>query len=398
MKLHNNLNRTINNLNLYYKVPASFDCWSVKKTESYCLVSYLTMLQIQFPKNQYFSLPSSKLKILFGRFYADGLKELRRLNYIERKSLCSQSGMYYSIQNKISASYKLKSNLIKSIKTNEFNLIPVSIKYKPPRPKNGRYSLEETSSNPKVLRTLKAYSGITVDSSWLEYFKTSDKHPATHSKYPNEPIAQHGVFIHSKIIVESILKKKISISSKPKSGRVFHPLICITSGIRKYFRKNRHNLINIDAKSFHPYLIASCIPDKIKREDYLNVVRGGFYEVFADENYSRDKIKVALQKYLSGKPTKDSKVLEISRWFEVNFPDVQLKMIELKKKKMTFQMCLQQLESSIFVDEVFMKADFWSLPMHDGLCVLQKDVDAACEFIGNACESRLGYRIPLESH
>jgi hypothetical protein len=398
MKLHNNLNRTINDLILYYKVPASFDCWSVKKSESYCLVSYLTMLQIQFPKIQYFSLPSNKLKNLFGRFYADGLKELRKLNYIERKSLCSQSGMYYSIQNKISASYKLKSNLIKSIKTNEFNLIPVSIKYKPPRPKNGRYSLEETSSNPKVLRTLKAYSGITVDSSWLEYFKTSDKHPATHSKYPNEPIAQHGVFIHSKIIVESILKKKISISSKPKSGRVFHPLICITSGIRKYFRKNRHNLINIDAKSFHPYLIASCIPDKIKREDYLNVVRGGFYEVFADENYSRDKIKVALQKYLSGKATKDSKVLEISRWFEVNFPDVQLKMKELKKKKMTFQMCLQQLESSIFVDEVFMKSEFWSLPMHDGLCVLQKDVDAACEFIGNACESRLGYRIPLASH
>jgi hypothetical protein len=198
--------------------------------------------------------------------------------------------------------------------------------------------------------------------------------------------------------VESILKKKISITSKPTSGRVFHPLICITSGIRKYFRKNRQNLVNIDAKSFHPYLIASCIPDITERERYLNVVRGGFYEVFEDANYSRDKIKVALQKYLSGKPIKDSKVLEISRWFEVNFSDVQLKMKELKKKKMTFQMYLQKLESSIFVDEVFMKSDFWCLPMHDGLCVLQKDVDAAREFIGNACESRLGYRIPLESH
>lgn len=398
MKLHIKTTCKINELNLFYKVPVSFECSSLKQPESRCLVSYLTMLQIQFPKNQYFSLPSSKLKNLFGRFYADGLKELRRLNYIERKSLCSQSGRYYSIQNKISASYKLESQLVKSIKSNEFNFIPVTIKYKPLKPKNGRYSLEMTSSNPKVLRTLKAYSGITVDLSWLEYFKTSDKHPATHSKYPNEPIAQHGVFIHTKCIVESVLNKRIGINAEAKSGRVFHPLIRITSGVRKYFRKNRHNLINIDAKSFHPYLIASCIPDKIKREDYLNVVRRGFYEVFADENYSRDKIKVALQKYLSGKPTKDSKVLEISRWFEVNFPDVQLKMNELKKKKMTFQMCLQQLESSIFVDEVFMKADFWSLPMHDGLCVLQKDVDAACEFIGNACESRLGYRIPLESH
>jgi len=398
MKLQNKITGKMFELKLYYKVPVSFDCCSVKESESCSLVSYLTMLQIQFPKNKYFSLPSIRLKNIFGRFYACGLNELRKLNYIERKSLCSQSGRYYSIQSKISASYKLEYKLIKSIRSNEFNFIPVSVKYKPPRPKNGRYCLEQETDNPNVLKTLKAYAGITVDSSWLEYFKTCDKHPATHSKYPNEPIAQHGVFIHSKIIVESILKKKISITSKPTSGRVFHPLICITSGVRKYFRKNRQNLVNIDAKSFHPYLIASCISDITERERYLNVVRGGFYEVFEDANYSRDKIKVALQKYLSGKPIKDSKVLEISRWFEVNFSDVQLKMKELKKEKMTFQMYLQKLESSIFVDEVFMKSDFWCLPMHDGLCVLQKDVDAAREFIGNACEFRLGYRIPLESH
>ena len=70
----------------------------------------------------------------------------------------------------------------------------------------------------------------------------------------------------------------------------------------------------------------------------------------------------------------------------------------LKKKKTTFQMYLQKLEASIFVDDVFMKSNFWCLAMHDGLCVLRDDVDVASEFIGRACECRLGYRIPLESH
>ena len=235
-----------------------------------------------------------------------------------------------------------------------------------------------------------------MDSSWLNYFHTDECFPSNHPKYPNEPLAQHGVFIHSRYIVESMLNKKICINTKSRCKRVFHPLILITRGVRKYFRKNGQNLVNIDAKSFHPFLIASCIGDKEKREAYLDIVRGGFYEIFADENYSRDMIKVSLQKYLSGRPTNDSKVLEIGRWYEENFPDVPLKMMELKSKRKKFQMYLQQLEASIFVDDVFMKVPFFSLPMHDGLCVLQKDVDAACGLIDRACESRLGYCITLE--
>jgi hypothetical protein len=173
-------------------------------------------------------------------------------------------------------------------------------------------------------------------------------------------------------------------------------LIRITRGVRKYFRKNGQNLVNIDAESFHPYLIASCIADINQRERYLDIVRGGFYEIFVDESYSRDKIKVSLQKYLSGRPTKDPKVLEIGRWYEEKFPDVPLKMKELKSKRKKFQMYLQQLESSIFVDEVFMKAGFCSLPLHDGLAVLQEDVRNAVDFINAAFDKQLGYRIPLK--
>jgi len=398
MKQNINIKHKLHHLNLFYKIPFCVETSLLNQNESLPLLSYVTLNQILYPQKRYFTLPSRKLKSIFGRNYIRGVNELKYLKYIERKVICSLSGWYFSIKENLATSYKLESNLLKSVKSHKFKFIAVSIKYKLPLPKNGRYCLEIPSKNPKVLKLLKSYSGITVDSSWLEYFKTSELYPDTHPKYPNEPIAQHGVFIHTKCIVESVLNKRIGISSESKSGRAFHPLIRITRGVRKYFRKNGQPLVNIDAKSFHPYLIASCIEDINDRHRYLDIVRGGFYEIFVDESHSREMIKVALQKYLSGRPTKDSKVLEIGRWYEENFPDVPLKMMELKSKRKKFQMYLQQLEASIFVDDVFIKSDFWNLPAHDGLCVLEKDKTAAIELINKACENRLGYRIPLESH
>jgi hypothetical protein len=71
-------------------------------------------------------------------------------------------------------------------------------------------------------------------------------------------------------------------------------------------------------------------------------------------------------------------------------------MKDLIRAGKTFQMTLQQLESSIYVDEVFMKGDFWSLPLHDGLAVLQEDVRNAVDFINAAFDKQLGYRIPFK--
>jgi hypothetical protein len=384
--------------NLFYKIPSEVDTSILNHSLSLAILSFITLNHILYPFNTFHPIPSCFFKNYFGRDYAKALNELRYLKYIERKVICSHTGNYFSFRDKIAASYKLSGNLLKSIRSKNFKFIPVTIKYKPPASKNGRFCIKNKTKSPKSLKILDSYTGVSVDSSWLNYFHTDECFPSNHPKYPNEPLAQHGVFIHSRYIVESMLNKKICINTKSRCKRVFHPLILITRGVRKYFRKNGQNLVNIDAKSFHPFLIASCIGDKEKREEYLELVRNGFYEIFADENYSRDMIKVSLQKYLSGRPTNDSKVLEIGRWYEENFPDVPLKMMELKSKRKKFQMYLQQLEASIFVDEVFMKADFWCLPMHDGLCVLQKDVDAACGLIDRACESRLGYRIILESH
>jgi hypothetical protein len=387
-------------LNLYNQIP---DCViSLVYKESYEILSYLILCYKRqyrmVDADGYTLLTSVKLKEIFGYNYFRGLKELLEFGYIEWKVIECNTGkpLRYSKEMRKASSYRITRLVEKCIIGRRYRFIPVRTKYSIVKPKNGIFKLKYKSKNPKILKLLAAYSGISVDPSWLDVFKCDSYYPQDHYKYPAEPINKYSLFVHCRWIIENILNKTLMISAETESGRVFHAILELTKIIRPFIRKNGEKLVNIDAKSFHPFLIASFIADKDRREEYLAIVRKDFYEIFVDKNHPRDKIKVLLQKWLSGRKTKDPKVLEIGRWYEEKFPDVALKMKELKKKKTTFQMCLQQLESSIFVDEVFMKAGFWCLPMHDGLCVLQKDVEAARKFIDGACESRLGYRIPLD--
>jgi hypothetical protein len=385
---------------LYSKVPSILlDCGYKESLALFEFISYRSS-KARYSDGQGFVLCHSvKLKKLFGSNYSSGIKELENLNLIEPKWHFDEDGnrFKYCEDKGIASSYKITSFASNLIKEKQYHFVPNDFSYKIPKRKNGKFKLETESKNPKNLKLLDAYQGITIDPQWIDLFRYPKYFPPDHYKYPLEPIARTGFFYHSIGLVESILQKTIPVKTDSDCGRAFHPIIELSKILRPYIRKNGEKLINIDCKSFHPFLIASCIADLNDRNRYLALVRGGFYEIFIDESYSRDMNKVALQKYLSGRPTKDSKVLEIAQWYKANFPDVPLKMRELKKKRKTFQMYLQQLESRIFVDEVFMKAEFWCLPMHDGLSVLQMDVAAACELINRVCESRLGYSIQLES-
>jgi hypothetical protein len=397
------INRSLCNLklSLYSKVPLILFDFAFKESLALFEFIYYRSRKSGFCDiNGYVLCHSVVLKKLFGNNYSYGIDELLSLNLIEPKWYYDENGKQfkYSEDKGIACSYRITSSAADLLEKKQFQYVQKDYTYKIPRKKNGKIKLQTEYNDLKNLKLVDNYQGITIDPNWIDLFKNPMYFPPNHYKYPSEPIARTGFFFHSKGLIESILKKSINIKTDSECGRAFHPIIEMSKILRPYIRINGEKLVNIDAKSFHPHLIASFITDKIQREKYLGILKRGFYEEFVDKNHSRDKIKVLLQKWLSGRPTKDPKVLEIGRWYEDNFPDVALKMKELKKRKTTFQMCLQQIESSIFVAEVFMKADFWCLPMHDGLCVLQKDVDAACEFIGRACESRLGYRIPLESH
>jgi hypothetical protein len=389
--------KSIEKLCLYNKIPSFANSLKYKESwQIFELINYRSS-KARYTDNDGFILsPSIELKRLFGSNYSEGIRELVYWNLIEPKWYNDDNSSYkYSYDKGIACSYRI-SSVAKELLKKHFDYVENVFLYKIPKGKNGKFKLETPSCDPKNIKLLDSYQGISIEPDWLDIFRNLKHYPPDHYKYPSEPIARTGLFFHSKGLVESIIKKTIPVKTNSKCGRAFHPIIEMSKILRPYIRKNGEKLVNIDAKSFHPYLIASCISDINEREKYLDIVRGGFYEKFEDTNHSRDLIKVAFQKYLSGRPTLDSKVWEISRWFEAAFPEVPLKMIQLKKKRTTFQMYLQQLESRIFVDEVFMKAKFWCLPMHDGICLLERDIDAASDIIESACQLRLGYSIPVE--
>jgi hypothetical protein len=341
---------------------------------------------------------SGFLKNEFGNGYADSLHDLKLSGLIRFKWWMNSERMWvrYDPDNSVCTKYSLGGQALSKIYSNDFRFVPYRVKHTFCSPSKGRWKLKFGSSDTEKSRKIKEnYRGITVEPEWIEYFQSKEFHPPNHRKYPNEPISQYGCYLHSKYLIESILKKEISVKTEMECGRAFHPIIELPSCLRKYIRKNGKKIIEIDAESFHPYLIAHFIEGGYERNRYLECLRRGIYEQFVDSDFSRDKVKASYQKFLSGKLT-DSKSKEIQKWYELAFPDVILKMNELKRSGKTFQMTLQQLESSIFVDEVFMKAGFFSLPLHDGLAVLQEDVRNAVDFINAAFDKQLGYRIPLK--
>jgi hypothetical protein len=265
------------------------------------------------------------------------------------------------------------------------------------KPKRGRWKLKAgCPKNEKSKKILENYREITVDANWYEYFQSEGYNPPDHNSHPNEPVSQYGCYLHSMYLINSILKKEISVKSDKPCGRLFHPVVELPSSLRPYLQVRGERMVEIDAESFHPHLIACIIKDKCRRERYLDCVGKGIYELFVDSQYPRSKVKSSFQKFLAGKPT-DSKSKQVRNWYGAEYPEVTNKMKELKQQGITFQMHLQQLESSIFVDGVFMKSDFWCLPLHDGLAVLQEDTQKAEDLINAAFDELLGYRIPLKT-
>ena len=393
--------RSFVKLNLFSKFPEIKNEFEFKESLAiYDLITYRSRKAGYYNENGFVLCPSEELKKLYGDRYSYGIRELESLNLIEPLwHYDNETGESYKYDRDkgIATSYRITKYADNIVKNKHFQYIQNEFLYKVPKSRKGKFKLKTDSNNPKNIKLLESYQGISIDPDWIELFKNPRFFPPDHYKYPSEPIARSSFFYHAKGLIESIIRKEINVNTDSKCGRAFHPIILMSSVLRPFLRYNGQPLLTIDATAFHPNLIASCIKDKILREKYLDSVRAGFYENFRDSTHGRDSIKVAMQKFLSGKKTNDSKVLEIGKWFQDNFPDVSMKIKRLKNKGTTFQMYLQQLESRIFVDGVFMKASFWAVPLHDGLAVLEEDKTSAIEFINKVCESELGYSIPLKS-
>lgn len=347
-------------------------------------------------EDSYVVLPSKMLRQLYGRDYINALNELKERRLIECKRLDGEDAGYeYSIKNGIARSFRLKYGVEELFEKDGFAFESRKFTYKMPKLKTGPFSLKKKSKSPKALKLLENYKSISINPDWIKVFVSGKKYPSNHMHHPNEPMAQMGMFMHCSYFVESIYRKKIDVTTDSESLRAFHAVLMMSETIRKYVRVDGEVPVYIDAVSLHPYLIASYIQDKTQKERFLGYLKSDFYKRFTDDYNSRGRIKVLFQKYLSGKKLIDPKAIEIERWFQEEFPDIGKMREKLKKQKTTFQMRLQQLEASIFVDKVFMAFDKWSLPLHDGLMVKQENRAEAISLIRNACTEKLGYEIPL---
>jgi hypothetical protein len=397
MKIVENRNKTVS---LYCKIPCVCEAYLLKLEKTKQILCWFTQRTVdnfcKYDSDCFVLSPSVSLKTRFGKNYKNYLKELHDNNLLFRKSL--GNGMHFDKNLGIATSYKLSFSCLRAIYNKQFDFVPIESNYTLPKSRTGKWCLSKNSTkNPKSLKILDSYKGISVDSDWITVFQTDSKYPANHHKYPNQPLAQYGLFINAYSCVESIQSKTISVSCEGQSGRLNHTFLQMSGFVRGYVRKNGEKLVEIDAKSFHAFLLATCIKNESEKERYLSCVGNKFYEQFTDPHNSRDSVKVSYQRFVSGKIHRDRKAQEIRKWHEDNFPDIILKMNALKSEGKTCQMFLQQLESSIFVDRAFMRSDFFCLPMHDGLAVLQEDTKKAEDLINAAFDEQLGYRIPLDT-
>jgi hypothetical protein len=381
---------------MYYKVP--MDMKRLTFRIGYEIIDWLRhSVECSWcDENFYVVLPSNKMKKLYGNGYVDALNELVVRGIIECKELEGNGAWKnYDFKRGIARSFRLRKWVRDLFETTECVFEYRLYSYEMPKLKRGPFALKRKTDDPRALKLLEAYKSIDVKPEWIDVFVNGELYPSDHILHPNEPMSQSGIFLHCKYFVESIYGKKIDVKTDSECMRAFHAVLMMSEAVRKYVRVDRKIPVNIDAVSLHPYLIAHYIKDEAQRNRYLRYLKDDIYKLFANEQNSRGNIKVMFQKYLSGSKLYDPKAIEIERWFQENFPDVDKMRVRLKKHKTTFQMQLQQLEASIFVDKVFMGFDKWNLPMHDGLMVKEEDRDEAVALIKNACVEKLGYEIPL---
>jgi hypothetical protein len=118
-------------------------------------------------------------------------------------------------------------------------------------------------------------------------------------------------------------------------------------------------------------------------------------EYYEDYDEARDEVKRIFQIFL-GDENPRGKAMEISSWYAANFPEIIEEKNWLQEADETVQMTLQKKESDIFVKRIFTNADFWCLPIHDGIAVKPEDAERAAEFCARHIQEYLGFNIKVE--
>ena len=327
----------------------------------------------------------------FGYQYRMGMKQLRLLKIIYRVpyELADGTKCFYSIEHHLCYQYALSHECLQALRKRRFIEEESRIKIDLPPVSRAKRQIENgqglSSDDRKKIKN--NFTNLNCRQEWWRLFTNPKRKPSV------------GKILGLLRALKRLRSGKITASKSKKTGRLFHTVLSLPKEVRPFLRLKREKLCEIDAKSFHPYLLALFLPEE-KRNSYLKFLddlhkKGS--SIYGEFDEDEGIAKADFQRFLAGSQWGEGP-RNIRSWFSERYPEIVKKVDSFKgdPRNGTFQCELQSLEASIFVAGIFAHAPFWLIPLHDGILVKKADFDAAKKFCQDAIFEKLGYHIPLK--
>jgi hypothetical protein len=340
----------------------------------------------RIPETKWIAVSYNFLSSIFGNKTSPSkyLKELVDAGIVQFKKIGNST---YWVDQGICQQVCLTLPYYQEVINSEMHSVPVKTPrlYTDGKPKKNVRIKAEKPSLLKIIET--NYENITILDSWQTEMWGIDA-----------KIEDNGSYIHDKSYAKRVFDNTFEVS-QPANGRIYHPVIEMSRGLRKYVRYNGKTPCKIDIKACHPFLLAH-FADEQDKEQWLELCRKDIYSLFVNDDYTRDMVKISFQKALTERSS-DLCACHIQKMIRTNFPSIwshlQSKwqiIREQGKADNSVQLEMQQLESKIFVDYVLKKLakKVWCLPMHDGIMLEEKDYKKAVKLIDEATMKILGFK------
>lgn len=155
------------------------------------------------------------------------------------------------------------------------------------------------------------------------------------------------------------------------------------------------NMVEINPKSFTAYLLSEVIHDPQRQSMFQNIVNNGIYEMFIDENHSRDDVKRCFQMALSDRMDED-KATEIRNYLFEEYPEIFFYQQQLIKNQKTLKKKILQSEIEIFNDCSRYFSQYLKCWCNRGrIIVSKKDLNLAMRLFNNIISDHFGICIPI---
>lgn len=362
---------------VYDKIPKILNVSEFNEPELK-IISFLsskTLILIKTRKEkQYIPFGRDLGAALAGNDYAKHIQNLLDKEIIDIETIGTDldgQPIYYSSDGKKAKSYRFNKQIRENLKQGQYtkNVLKMPWVYVPKKTQDFKQPITEIEK-----KLFKNYQSIKMNENWQTM-----------------PDLDMMGYMNARTYYKQITTQSPNITTGT-TGRLYHPSICMCREFRKYLTKDGNPLAVVDAKTFHPFLLAFFLEGD-EREIYLDFLKSrDFYSNFVDDENTRDDIKILFEISLTNKKLFGTAKI-IRDWYQEHFPNIAKHFNGVE----TMQAKLQKLESKIFIEAIFANAEFWCIPMHDGLMVQESDLQDAMIFCYQKILEVLEFNVVLES-